>query len=109
MSTATGTLITADEFVRLHGDESGVELVRGRVVRYPMPSAEHGRVCSKVNYFLTHFVMERDAGRVFGNDTFVRTGANPDTYRGADVCFLNYVRMPKEQSLPGGHWNRLPT
>jgi Uma2 family endonuclease len=108
MSTATGALMTADEFVRLHGDESGVELVKGRVVRYPMPGAEHGRVCSKVNYFLTHFVMERDAGRVMGNDTFIRTGTNPDTYRGADVCFMSYARLPREIATPDGPLDQPP-
>lgn len=41
MSTATlpppiGPM-TADEFLRLHGDESGIELIDGQIVRLPMP------------------------------------------------------------------------
>jgi Uma2 family endonuclease len=99
---AAPPLMTAAEFVKLHGDESGVELVKGRVVKYPMPGAEHGEVCSKANYFLTGYAIERPAGRVMSNGTFVRTGTNPDTYRGADVCFVSYTRWPKEQPRPKG-------
>ena len=51
-------LMTAQEFLRIHGDDSGVELVKGRVVRCPMPGAQHGEVCGKANYHLTHFTME---------------------------------------------------
>jgi Uma2 family endonuclease len=108
MGVVTGKLMTAAEFVKLHGDETGVELVKGRVVRYPMPGAEHGEVCSKANYFLTHYAMERGAGRVMGNDTFIRTGTDPDTYRGADVCFLGYARVSKEQPLPRGPLETAP-
>lgn len=102
MSAATGTLMTAAEFVRRHGDESGVELVKGRVVRYPMPGAEHGEVCLTAGAIIREFVKQHGLGRVMSNDTFVRTGTDPDTYRGADVCFLSYARAPKEQPLPRG-------
>lgn len=96
------TLMTAEEFIRLHGDESGVELVKGRVVRYPMPGAEHGEVCGNAYTFVREVVKARDLGRVMTNDTFVRTGTDPATYRGADVCFLSYARHPKDRPLPKG-------
>ena len=95
-------LMTAEEFMKRHGNEAGVELVKGYVVRCPMPGAEHGEVCSKANYLFTAYAMENGTGRVMSNDTFIRTGANPDTYRGADVCFLSYARLPKEQPTPKG-------
>ena len=48
-TTATTTdLLTYDEFVRRHGDEKLVDLVNGRVERYPMPHAEHGYVINNV-------------------------------------------------------------
>jgi Uma2 family endonuclease len=94
--------MTAEEFMKLHGDEAGVELVKGYVVRYPMPGAEHGAVCSKANYFFTAYAMEKSTGRVMSNDTFIRTGTSPDTYRGADVCFLSYASLPQEQPTPKG-------
>lgn len=88
-------LMTAEEFIRLHGDESGVELVNGRVVRLPMPGEVHGLVCSKANYYLTGYAIVRDTGRVMSNDTFVRTKV--DGCRGADVCFVSYSRLPKDR------------
>lgn len=100
--TMSPPLMTAEEFLKLHGDESGVELVKGRVVRLPMPGAEHGVVCSKANYFLTGHVMEKQAGRVKCNDTLVRTVRDPATYRGADVLFISRDRLPMEQPNPKG-------
>jgi Uma2 family endonuclease len=94
--------MTGEEFLALHGDESGVELVEGRVVRYPMPGAKHGKVCAKATFYLTKYVMEHDLGQVMSNDTFVRTAKEPDSFRGADVCFISYARLPKEQELPRG-------
>lgn len=103
MTPATSTpapappLMTAEEFVKLHGDESGVELVKGRVVRLPMAGGKHGEVCGAAYAIVREFVRPRGLGRVMSNDTFVRVGTNPDTYRGADVCFISYDRLPKEQ------------
>jgi Uma2 family endonuclease len=92
--------MTAEEFVKLHGDESGVELVKGRVVRYPMPGVEHGEVCGNAYAFIRETVKQGGLGRVMTNDTYIRT--TPDTYRGADVCFISYARLPKEQPRPKG-------
>jgi Uma2 family endonuclease len=94
--------MTAEEFVKLHGDDSGVELVNGRVVRLPMPGAEHGEVCGIAYSYVRDVVRANGLGRVMINDTFVRTGTNPDTYRGADVCYLSFTRWLKEQPLPKG-------
>jgi Uma2 family endonuclease len=95
-------LMTAEEFVRLHGHESGVELVKGRIVRMPMPGAEHGEICLTAGALVREVAKAAGLGRVMCNDTFVRTGTNPDTYRGADVCFISYARLPKEQPSPRG-------
>jgi Uma2 family endonuclease len=92
--------MTAEEFVRLHGDESGVELVKGRVVRLPMPGAAHGEVCGNAYAFIREVAKAAGLGRVMANDTFVRTG--PDTYRGADVGFISFTRLPKEPPTPKG-------
>ena len=67
-----------------------------------MPGAEHGEVCGNAHAFVREVVKANNLGRVFINDTFVRTGTNPDTYRGADVCFVSYTRWPKEQPRPKG-------
>lgn len=101
-TTATEILLTGDEFLRLHGDEKRVELIDGKVVRYPMPGAEHGVVCSTANFLITEFVRANGLGRVMGNDTFVRTKSAPDGYRGADVCFVGYAKLAKDAVVPQG-------
>lgn len=93
-------LMTAEEFIRLHGDESGVELVNGRVVRYPMPGGERGEVGSNAHALVREVVKRDGLGRVFINDTFIRTKL--DGVRGADVCFLSYARLPKDRPTPEG-------
>ena len=95
-------LLTAEEFLKLHGDESGVELVKGRLVRSPMPGGKHGQICGNAYFLLRAFVESRDLGRLMTNDTFVRVGTDPDTFRGADVCFLSYSRLPKNCEIPDG-------
>ncbi|HEY2911493.1 MAG TPA: Uma2 family endonuclease [Gemmataceae bacterium] len=95
-------LMTAEEFVRLHGDESRVELVKGRFVRYPMPGAIHGQVCGTAYAIIRDFVKPRELGRAMTNDTFIRTNKDPDSHRGADICFISYELLPKEQKLPKG-------
>ena len=102
MSAMTGQLMTAAEFVARHGHESGVELVRGYLVRLPMPGGRHGEVCGKAVYYLTRYAIEGGTGRVLSNDTFVRTRTDPDTYRGADACYLSYERLAKDQPAPKG-------
>ena len=93
-------LMTAEEFVRLHGSESGVELVDGILVRCPMPGMEHGEVCGNAFAIIREYVKARGLGRVVCNDTFVRT--RPAGYRGADVLFVSYALLPKEQPVPKG-------
>ncbi|MFO0851416.1 MAG: Uma2 family endonuclease [Gemmataceae bacterium] len=101
MSTAA-TLMTAAEFIARHGHESGVELVRGYLVRLPMPGGRHGEVCDNAAALFRGFVKPNGLGRTMTNDTFVRTRIDPDTYRGADVCYLSYERWPKDRPLPDG-------
>jgi Uma2 family endonuclease len=95
--TTTEPLLTADEFVRQYGGETCVELVRGQVVRYPMPGGPHGLIAGNVTAILHNFVREHSLGRVFSNDTFTRTRTKEttSTVRGPDVAFVSFARMPK--------------
>lgn len=95
MSAVLDKLLTADEYARLPNNGVPTELVRGRIVRMPMPRPRHGQVCNKISYRLTHFVETNDLGHVLCNDTGVITERDPDTVRGADVAFYSYSRVPK--------------
>jgi Uma2 family endonuclease len=101
-TTATESLMSYDDFLRLHGDEKLVDLVNGRVVRYPMPHAEHGYVSSNVVGVLGAFIRGNDLGRGFSCDTFIRTKIDPPSCRGADYCFVSYSKLPKGQRIPEG-------
>ncbi len=92
MVVASPAAMTLDEFFKLHGHESNVELVRGQVVRYPMAGAKHGVINLNAGSIIRDFVRSHKLGRVMSNDTLVRVAA--DTARGADVCFLSYAKLP---------------
>jgi Uma2 family endonuclease len=94
--------LTAEEFVKLHGHESSVELVKGRVVRYPTPGVKHGEVCLAAGAIIRDFVKQHNLGRVVSNDTFIRTATGPDSYRGADICYISYTALPKKEASPDG-------
>ena len=100
MIAAAQPTLTVDEFMARHGGELGVDLVRGQVVRYPMPGAKHGVVCVNAAAIVREFARAHKTGRTMGNDTLIRI--TPDTARGADVCYLSYARLPKDRPLPDG-------
>lgn len=106
MSTATippaaqNSPVSAAEFLRAHGDESGVELINGVVTRLPMPGLQHGEVCLTAGSIIRDFVKKHKLGRAFGNDSFVRT--SPTGVRGADVMFISYATLPASVPTPVG-------
>lgn len=99
MSTATlppaapARLMTEEEFLARHGDESRIELLDGRVARYPMPHSEHGCIGNNLAFEVTRFARQHRLGRVFGLDTFLRIRRNPDRVRGTDMMFVSYSRL----------------
>ena len=67
-----------------------------------MPGGEHGYLCIEAASIIRDFVKPRELGRVMGNDTFIYAGSNPDSVRGADVAYISYKRLPKDQPAPKG-------
>ena len=100
MSTAVATRMSADEFLRLHGDESHVELVCGEIQRYDMPGSKHGMIGQKFARKIGNFIEDQKLGIDLNNDTFIRTG--PDSFRGMDFCFISYNRWPKGSFVDDG-------
>jgi Uma2 family endonuclease len=99
MVVATLPQMTVEEFFKLHGSESNVELVRGQIVRYPMPGVRHGVICLNAGAIVRDFVRANKLGRAMVNDTFIRISA--DTTRGADVCYVSYDKLPPGLSPVG--------
>ncbi len=102
MSTTTQQLMTVDEFLNTYGDQSGVELVNGLLVRLPMPGLQHGEVCLNAGVIIREFVKAHRLGRVMSNDSFVRLRENPALVRGPDVLYISYAALPKDVPTPKG-------
>jgi Uma2 family endonuclease len=98
--TPSKGLMTANAFLRKYGDEKGVELVKGHVVRKPMPGTRHGEVISEAVIILGSFIKSNKLGRIITADSFIRTTTKPDSYRGPDVYFLSYKKWPKSRETP---------
>jgi Uma2 family endonuclease len=86
--------MTAAEFTARYANVHA-ELVKGIVKEYPVPWPKHGFICTTIAHLLASHVIQNDLGRVASNDSWIQTGRNPDTVRGADVCFFSYERLPK--------------
>jgi Uma2 family endonuclease len=93
-------LLTAVEFADRYGGQCA-ELVKGEVRELSMPFAKHGKICMKFCFLLMQHVEKHDLGHVMSNDSFVLTRKNPDTVRGADLCYYPYEQLPKGK-VPNG-------
>jgi Uma2 family endonuclease len=87
-------LLTAEEFGQRYNGQY-VELVKGVVEEVPVPSLKHGRICLVCARALDEAAERQDLGRVMTNDSFVKTLSNPDSVRGADICYYSFERLPR--------------
>jgi Uma2 family endonuclease len=102
---AAPALLTAAEFCEKYGNH-GYELVQGRVhdpnasredgelQEVTVPWQSHGFICALIARLIGNFVSENRLGRVTSNDSWIRTGVNPDSLRGPDVYYFSYERLP---------------
>jgi Uma2 family endonuclease len=104
MSTATGQLLTAEEFFALPDppDGSKQELVKGRVVTMPGPGVEHGEVQGQVYFLLKTYLNQNKLGRVMVESATVLE-RKPDTVRGPDVSYYSKERLPLDKRVVGYH------
>jgi Uma2 family endonuclease len=104
MATAAQTrLLTAEEFMAADLGEGTYELVRGEVVEMPPAMPEHGLVCGNVYFVISTYSRQSGLGFALVNDSAVVTERNPDSVRGADVCYYSHARWPRDQVA-----NKLP-
>jgi Uma2 family endonuclease len=99
--------LSLEEFQRLpEEDQHRIELVRGRLVREPLPGAEHGWLTGKLIGELAPFVRERALGLVVTETGFLLSD-DPPTVRGPDVAFIATESLPPE-GIPDGYWQVAP-
>lgn len=94
MPNASSDRLTIEEYARLPDPGYPTELVRGRIVAHRYAVPYHGQVCTNVGVALSDHVRAGDLGDVVGYSGVV-TERDPDTLRGADVCFYSYAKVPK--------------
>ena len=95
--------ITAEEFLaRPRARDAREELVRGFVVREPLPRPPHGIVVARLCELLRRFVRERGlAGVVIAEVGFV-VARNPDHVCGPDVSYVSKERLGPAMRIEGG-------
>jgi Uma2 family endonuclease len=99
--------LSADDFYALPEEEGyRLELVRGRVVREPLPGPQHGRLDVRLAARLFDHVEQASLGVVLSNTGFV-LATDPDTVRGPDLCFVAAARIPTEP-YAGGYGRLAP-
>lgn len=100
-------LVSLEEFQRMpEEDEFQVELVRGRVVREPLPGARHARLNARLLSGIDSHVREHDLGVTLAEAGFILS-VDPPTVRGPDIAFLEKKRIPPE-GVPVGFWRGAP-
>jgi Uma2 family endonuclease len=80
------------------------EVVRGRLVREPLPAGEHGWLEIKLGHFLYEFVEPRGLGRVFGSSGYILQ-RNPLTLLGPDLSFVARDRL--DAGYPSRHFREM--
>jgi Uma2 family endonuclease len=87
-------LMTAEEYARLPDLGRPSELVHGEIVEMNLPVPRHGQICSRIVRLIGEFVDERALGHLLANDAGILTQQDPDTVRGADVCYISFEKLP---------------
>lgn len=104
MSTRTQNM-TADELLRLPGDDGRHELIRGELRTMTPAGNSHGRIAMRVASPLFQHVEERGLGVVYAAETGFILARNPDTVRAPDVAFVSRERLEEvgetERYWPG--------
>lgn len=105
-----GTLITADEFLRLPKEDGWhYELVEGRIVRMPLAGYNHDVITFHLAVALGSFVEEHHLGECTLSQAgyLLSQPGEPDTVRGPDLAFISTSRIPPPGSSESVGFPRL--
>lgn len=92
-------LLTAEEFAQQYG-QLQAELVKGVVKELPMPFPRHGKHCATMARILGIHVTDNDLGHVMSNDSWVKTGTNPDTVAAGPMCASTAMNAFPRETCP---------
>lgn len=99
----TDARLTAQDLLRLSGDDVRRELVNGRVIEMPPHGFAHGEVAGKVYQRLAEHVQRVGGGKVAVGDVgfVLSVPGDPERVRGPDVAFISEDRLSEIGSLEG--------
>ncbi len=100
---ATDARLTAQDLLRLSGDNVRRELVNGRVIEMPPHGFAHGEVAGRVFAILFEHVRRVGGGKVAVGDVgfVLSVPGDPERVRGPDVAFISEGRLSGIGSLEG--------
>jgi Uma2 family endonuclease len=91
---ATDARLTAQDLLRLGGDDVRRELVNGRVVEMPLHGFEHGEIVGRVFGHLREHVQRSGSGSVVVEVGFVLSvPGDPERVRGPDIAYVSQKRL----------------
>ncbi|HVO41101.1 MAG TPA: Uma2 family endonuclease, partial [Aggregatilineales bacterium] len=91
MMTTQPKLMTAEEFWELYGSsDEDVELIRGEIVKRPVPGIKHGAVARRLSAKLGEFVDAHELGDVLVETDFRLTS---DSVVRPDVAFVSRAKL----------------
>jgi len=90
-------LITGEELYQM-AHLGPTDLIRGEIVERMPTGHRHGDVEINLGSFLKNYARERKLGKVFGGETGVYTGRNPDSVRGVDLAYMSRARYAQIKS-----------
>jgi Uma2 family endonuclease len=99
-------IYTLTEYERLPEEEGKVELVEGRLVREPLPNAEHAWLASELTGRIREHVRKKRLGLTLAEAGFVLAD-DPPTVRGPDIAFIARVNLPA-RGFPRVFWTIPP-
>jgi Uma2 family endonuclease len=97
------TAMTAEELLRLSGEDRRLELIAGDLCEMAPAGAEHGAVAARILSLLDRNAAEAGAGRVFAAETGFLLARAPDTVRAPDAAFVTRERAEAVGPVPG-YW-----
>lgn len=91
---ATGSTLTAEEFLNYPAEGRRLELVAGEVKEMSPAGFDHGEVMIQLGALLKAAAKKHRAGRVCGGDVGFVLARNPDTVLAPDIAFVRAGRIP---------------
>ncbi len=100
---ATDARLTAQDLLRLGGDDVRRELISGRVIERPPHGGAHGEIAGRIYRLVAEHVQRAGGGKVVVGDVgfVLNVPGDPERVRAPDVAFISTGRLPGGR-LPEG-------